>query len=71
MSRTATTGASAAAVGSRRILCGIASGIAGDIEIWYPTREQAEETLAEILRDEPDLALDLWVEPVEFQQSLN
>jgi hypothetical protein len=51
------------------ILYGIASAVAG--EIWYPTREQAEETLAAILRDEPDFALDLWVEPVEFEQNLN
>jgi hypothetical protein len=53
------------------ILYGIASGIAGDIEERFPTPEEAESTLAEILRDEPDLTGDLWVEPVEFQQSLN
>jgi len=69
MSGTATTAADAATVGV--ILYGIASGIAGNIEIWHSTREEAEETLASILRDEPDFAFDLWVEPVEFQQSLN
>jgi hypothetical protein len=53
------------------ILYGIASGIAGDIEDWYPTREEAESTLAAILRDEPDFEGELWVEPVEFEQSLN
>jgi len=30
-----------------------------------------EQTLAEILRDEPDLTGDLWVERVEFEASLN
>jgi hypothetical protein len=36
------------------ILYGIASAVAGDIEDWYRSRDQAEETLASILRDEPD-----------------
>jgi hypothetical protein len=53
------------------ILYGIASAVAGDIEIWMTTREEAEETLAEILRDEPDFADDLWVEVVEFEESAN
>jgi hypothetical protein len=53
------------------VLYGIASAVAGDIEIWATTRKEAEETLAEILRDEPDFVGDLWVEPVEFEQSAN
>jgi hypothetical protein len=52
-------------------LYGIASAVAGDIEEWYPTREQAEATLAAILRDEPDFEGDLWVEEVEFLQGMN
>jgi hypothetical protein len=56
----ATTGSHAVALTSRRvILYGIASAVAGDIEIWLNTREDAEETLAEILRDEPDFVGDL------------
>jgi hypothetical protein len=53
------------------ILYGIASNRSGDIEDWYPTREEAEATLASILGDEPDFEGELWVEAVEFQQSLN
>jgi hypothetical protein len=53
------------------ILYGIASGIAGDIEDWYPTRDEAEATLAAILRDEPDFAGDLWVRLVEFELERN
>jgi hypothetical protein len=51
------------------ILYGIASAVAGEIEIWATTQEEAETTLAEILRDEPDFADDLWVETVEFETS--
>jgi len=51
------------------ILYGIASAVGGDIEIWTTTREDAEATLAEIVRDEPDFDGDLWVEPIEFEQS--
>jgi hypothetical protein len=53
------------------ILYGIASNRSGDIEDWYPTREEAEATLASILGDEPDFEGELWVEAVEFEQSLN
>jgi hypothetical protein len=53
------------------VLYGIASAVAGEIEIWAVSQEEAETTLAEILRDEPDFALDLWVEAVEFEQGLN
>jgi hypothetical protein len=37
------------------LLYGIASARSGDIEIWSTTRHEADATLAEILRDEPDL----------------
>jgi hypothetical protein len=53
------------------ILYGIACSIAGDIEIWETSREEAETTLAAILRDEPDFEGELWVEAVEFEQSAN
>jgi hypothetical protein len=52
-------------------LYGIASAISEDISDWYPSRDEAEATLARILRDEPDFAGGLWVEAVEFEQSLN
>jgi hypothetical protein len=42
-----------------------------DIEDWYPSREKAEATLAEILRDEPRFDGDLWVEAVEFELALS
>jgi hypothetical protein len=32
----------------------IATLVAGDIEDWYPSRDEAEAVLARILRDEPD-----------------
>jgi hypothetical protein len=41
------------------ILYGIASAVAGDIEDWYPTRAEADATLAAILRDEPDFESEL------------
>jgi hypothetical protein len=53
------------------ILYGIASASSQDIEDWYPTRAEAEATLAAILRDEPDFEGDVWVEAVEFEQGLN
>jgi hypothetical protein len=53
------------------ILYGIASNRSGDIEDWYPTREEAEATLRSILRDEPDFEGDLWVEEIEFEQAAN
>jgi hypothetical protein len=53
------------------ILYGIASAISEDIWDWYPSRDEAEATLARILGGEPDFAGDLWVEPVEFEQSVN
>jgi hypothetical protein len=53
------------------ILCGIASGRSGDIVIWSMTRDEADATLAEILRDEPDFEGALWVETIEFEYSLN
>jgi hypothetical protein len=34
-------------------LYGIASGVSGDVENWCLTRQEAEATLAAILRDEP------------------
>src|SRR6266568_1155903 len=53
------------------ILYGIASALSDDIEDWYPSREEAEATVAGILRDEPDFEGELWVEAIEFEQSLN
>jgi hypothetical protein len=35
------------------------------------TRHEADATLAEILRDEPDFEGELWVETIEFEYSLN
>lgn len=49
------------------VLYGIASAVADDIVEWFSTRAQAEAILAEIPRGEADFALDLWVEPVEFE----
>jgi hypothetical protein len=46
-------------------LYGIASAISRDIDDFAPTREAAERTLAEILRDEPSLAGVIWVEAVD------
>jgi hypothetical protein len=51
-------------------LYGIASNRSGDIEDWYPSREEAEAMLARILGDEPDFEGELWVEAVMFEQSL-
>jgi hypothetical protein len=53
------------------ILYGIASALLGDIEIWSTTHDEADATLAEILRDEPDFEGALWVETIEFEYSLN
>jgi hypothetical protein len=53
------------------ILYGIASALADDIEDWYPSRDEAETTLAAILRDEPDFEGELWVEAVEFEANPN
>jgi hypothetical protein len=52
-------------------LYGIASALSDDIEDWYLSRDEAKATLAGILRDEPDFEGELWVEPVEFDQSAN
>jgi hypothetical protein len=46
---------------------GIASGRCGDIQDWYLRRDDAERTLASILRDEPTFAGDLWVEDIDFE----
>jgi hypothetical protein len=53
------------------ILYGIASNVSGDIEDWYPTRDEAEAVLAQILGDEPDFEGELWVEAIRFQMSPN
>jgi hypothetical protein len=45
-------------------LYGIASAISRDIDDFALTREAAEHTLAEIVRDEPSVAGLIWVEPV-------
>ncbi len=51
------------------ILYGIASARSDDIEDWYLSRDEAEATLASILRDEPDFEGELEVEAVEFVES--
>ena len=53
------------------ILYGIADAVSDGIEDWYLSRDDAEATLASILRDEPDFEGELWVEGVEFEQSPN
>jgi len=53
------------------VLYGIATALSGDIEDWYLSRDEAEATLAAVLRDEPDFADELWVEPVSFDLSAN
>jgi hypothetical protein len=55
----------------RSILYGIASARSEDIEDWYPTRDEAEATLAAILRDEPDFEGEVWVEEIEFAENPN
>jgi hypothetical protein len=53
------------------ILYGIASSLSRDVDDFYPSREEAEATLAEIVADEPDLEGALWIEPVAFDLSSN
>jgi len=50
------------------IFYGIASAISENVDHFHPTRAEAEETLAAILRDDLDLDGDLWVEPVELPE---
>ena len=52
-------------------LYGIASKRSFEVLDWHSTRDEAEATLAEILRDEPEFEGELWVEQVEFAQSMN
>jgi len=53
-------------------LFGIASAISNDIQEFATSREAAERTVTEILRDEPDLEGLIWVEPVTLlEPSLN
>ena len=53
------------------LVYGIASRVSRDVDDFYPTRAEAEATLAEILADEPELEGALWVEPLELEVSLN
>jgi hypothetical protein len=53
------------------LVYGIASSVSRDVDDFYPTRAEAEATLAEILADEPELEGALWVEPVELDLSPN
>ncbi len=53
------------------ILYGTASALSDDIEDWYRSRDQAEATLAGILRDEAVSRRELRVEEIEFEQSVN
>jgi hypothetical protein len=62
MSGTATTTTDVAVLPFPAVLLyGIASARSADIEIWSTTRDEADATLAEILRDEPDFEGALWV----------
>ncbi len=49
------------------ILYGIASAIAGDIEDWYASREEADAVLGAILRDEPSYDGELWVATLKLE----
>jgi hypothetical protein len=53
------------------ILCAIASARSVDIEDSYLSRDEADATLASILRDEPDFEGQVRVQAVEFEQSHN
>jgi hypothetical protein len=48
-------------------LYGTASAVAGTVDDWYASREEAEAVLASIVRDEPELEGDVWVEAVEIE----
>ena len=48
---------------------GIAGASSRDVEELYPTREEAEAVLAEVLRNAPELAGELWVKAVELDFS--
>jgi hypothetical protein len=56
---------------SRVLMYGIASTISRDIAETRLTREEAEELLAEVLEDEPDLAGVLYVAEIELPSSPN
>jgi hypothetical protein len=53
------------------ILYGVASAISGDAQDFYNSREEAEATLAAILRDEPESEGELWVEAIRLEQCPN
>jgi hypothetical protein len=53
------------------ILYGIASSLSRDLDDFYPSREEAEAALSEIVADEPDLEGMLWIEPIAFDLSAN
>ena len=52
-------------------LYGIVSASSRDVEGLYPTREDAEAVLAQVLRNAPELEGELWVEAVELNFSAN
>jgi hypothetical protein len=52
-------------------LYGLASRQSGDVDEWRPSREEAEQVLAEVLKDEPDLAGTLYIAEVELETSAN
>lgn len=52
-------------------LYGLASRISGDVDEWWPTREEAEALLEVVLADEPELAGDLFVAAVELEARPN
>jgi hypothetical protein len=53
------------------ILYGIASSLSRDLDDFYPSWEEAEAALSEIVVDEPDLEGVLWIEPIAFDLSAN
>ena len=53
------------------IVYGIASSLSEDINDFYPSRDEAEIALAQILADEPEFDGQLWVEAVELEVSRN
>jgi hypothetical protein len=48
------------------VLYGIASAISNDVDDWHLTGDEAQATLATILRDEPDLRGVVWIEAIDL-----
>ena len=52
------------------ILYGVVSAVSEKVVEFFPTRGQAEAFVAEIEKDEPELAALMSVEEIEFAESL-